>query len=159
FVKIPKGFIPSEDTDQVLIVTEAQQGASPFDMFANKKILAEIRRQDPKVKEFMSSVLAGSSSVTLSAPIYGRSFLHLVWRSQRKLSVDELMAVYRSKLNSLPAMKAFLQNPPSIRIGGTFTKSLYQYTLQGTSIDELYKSAASFEKEMAKIPLLVDVSS
>ncbi len=38
-------------------------------------------------------------------------------------------------------MRAFLQNPPAIRIGGRGSKSLYQFTLSSPDIDQLYKYA------------------
>src|SRR6185295_2579168 len=44
-------------------------------------------------------------------------------------------------------------------IGGSLTKSLYQYTLQGTKVDELYVSGQKFETEMGKLPGLMDVTS
>ena len=34
-----------------------------------------------------------------------------------------------------------MQNPPLIRLGGMLTKSLYQYTLQGPDLQELYHYA------------------
>ena len=150
FMIVPKGFLPSEDTDQVLIITEALQGASHLDMFENQKKLAEIVRKDPNVQSFMSSV---------GGPNFGRLFLHLKPRSARELSADQLIQKLRPQMNRLPFMRTFLQNPPSIRIGGSLTKSLYQFTLQGTKVDELYASAQKFETEMGKLPGLMDVTS
>ena len=158
FVKIPKGFIPSEDTDQVLIITEAAQGASHFDVLDDMQRLATIARQDPNVMTFMASG-GGSSTNVVGGPNFGRMFLHLKPRAERELSADELMNVFRPKLNALTGMRAFLQNPPTIRIGGTLTKSLYQFTLEGTNIDELFKASPIFEAEMAKLPGLMDVTS
>lgn len=59
---------------------------------------------------------------------------------ERKESVEAVMARLRPKLNSDPNLRAFLQNPPSIRIGGSLTKSLYQYTLLSGDTATLYKS-------------------
>jgi HAE1 family hydrophobic/amphiphilic exporter-1 len=56
-------------------------------------------------------------------------------------------------------MRAFLQVPPSIRIGGSLTKSLYQYTLLSADTAALYKYAPDMEREMAKLPGLIDVTS
>jgi HAE1 family hydrophobic/amphiphilic exporter-1 len=39
------------------------------------------------------------------------------------------------------------------------TRNLYQFTLQGPDIDELYRVGADFEKQMRAIPELVDVTS
>ncbi len=160
FVKIPKGFIPSEDANQILVITEGMQGASHLDVSKNVRILAEIARQDPNVEEFMASVGgSGGGAVSLGGPNFGRMFLHLIPKKERTLSADELINVLRPKLNRLPGMRVFLQNPPVIRIGGTLTKSLYQYTLQGPSTEELYRVSQQFEKEMSQLPGLLDVTS
>ncbi len=159
FVKIPKGFIPSEDANQVLVITEATQGASPADVQKAMRTIAEEARLDPNVEEFMSSASGTGGAVSVGGPNFGRMFLHLVPRKDRKLSADEVINVLRPKLNRSPTMRAFLQNPPTIRIGGTLTKSLYQYTLQGPSTEELYRVAQQFETEMAKLPGFLDVTS
>ena len=39
-------------------------------------------------------------------------------------------------------MKVYLQNPPTIRIGGQVTKSLYQFSMQSPDKEELYAEAA-----------------
>ncbi|HEU0123777.1 MAG TPA: efflux RND transporter permease subunit, partial [Bryobacteraceae bacterium] len=84
---------------------------------------------------------------------------HLKPRHERTETVDDVMARLRPRLNSIPDMRAFLQNPPSIRIGGSLTKSLYQYTLLSGDTSALYKGAPEMEKEMAKIPGLMDVTT
>jgi HAE1 family hydrophobic/amphiphilic exporter-1 len=52
-----------------------------------------------------------------------------------------------------------MQPLPTIRIGGQLTKSLYQFTLQGTNTNELYRSAQDFEKQLRGVPGLADVTS
>ena len=49
--------------------------------------------------------------------------------------------------------------PPSIRVGGHMTKSAYDFTVQGPDTNELYKEAAKLEREVAKLPGLVDVTT
>ena len=49
FVKIPKGFIPDQDTDQVYAVTEAAQGTSYYQMVDYQKRVAEVFRTNPDV--------------------------------------------------------------------------------------------------------------
>lgn len=159
FVKIPKGFIPSEDANQILIITEGTQGASHTEIQSTMRAIAETARQDPNVEEFMSSASGTGGAVSVGGPNFGRMFLHLIPRKNRELSADELINVLRPKLNRFPSMRAFLQNPPTIRIGGTFTKSLYQYTLQGPNIEELYRVSQQFETEMTKLPGFLDVAS
>jgi HAE1 family hydrophobic/amphiphilic exporter-1 len=59
----------------------------------------------------------------------------------------------------IPGIKVYLQNPPAIRIGGSVSKGLYQYTLQSTDIKELYEWAPVIEKRMKDVPGLLDVST
>ena len=56
FVDIPKGFIPDQDTDQLLAITEAGQGTSFYQMVEYQKQIAEVIRTDPNVDALVSSV-------------------------------------------------------------------------------------------------------
>ena len=56
-------------------------------------------------------------------------------------------------------MKVYLQNPPTIRIGGQVTKSLYQFSLQAPDKQELYAAAGKLEQDVEQIPGLEDVTS
>jgi hydrophobic/amphiphilic exporter-1 (mainly G- bacteria), HAE1 family len=159
FQRVPKGFIPSEDTNQIFATLEANQGVSHLEMYENIQQLIKISQQDPNVRAFFAGFGGTSGSVQSAGANYGRLYFHLKDRSERPLHVDQVMEQMRPKLNSTPGMRAFLQNPPSIRLGGSLTKSLYQFTLMGTDIQQLYSSAQSFETEMAKIPGLQDVTS
>ena len=42
--------------------------------------------------------------------------------------MNEIIEDLRPKLAQVPGMKVYLQNPPTIRIGGQVTKSLYQFS-------------------------------
>jgi HAE1 family hydrophobic/amphiphilic exporter-1 len=46
-----------------------------------------------------------------------------------------------------------------VRIGGMQSRSAYQYTLQAQDLNELYRSATTFEKILKEMPQLTDVSS
>lgn len=159
FQLVPKGFIPSEDNGQIFTTIEAPQGTSHEQMFVNVQKLAEIARQDPAVEAFFSGTGGTSSSVSTGGPNFARMFFHLKPRHERDLDVDGVMARLRPKLNSLPDMRAYMQNPPTIRIGGSLSKSLYQYTLLSGDTAALYKSIPGMEREMAKIPGLIDVTT
>jgi len=153
---IPKGFLPSEDTGQLFGFTEAAQGISYEDMARHQQAVAEVLRQDPNIESFSSSV--GASMVS-AANNTGRVFLRLKPRSQRKFSADELIQELRPKLAQIPGIQVFLQNRPPIQIGGQFTKSPYQYTLQGPDTEELYRFAPVLESKLNELPVLQDVTS
>jgi HAE1 family hydrophobic/amphiphilic exporter-1 len=158
FVRIPKGFVPDQDTDQIAAVTEAAQGTSFFEMVEYQQVIADIVQQDPNVESLMSSI-GGSASSTLGGPNFGQLVVHLKPRTRRSLLVNDVIAGLRPKLEKFPGMRVYLQNPPIIRIGGQVTKSLYQYTLQSPDKVELYSAAEGFEKAVAQIPAVQDVTS
>jgi hydrophobic/amphiphilic exporter-1 (mainly G- bacteria), HAE1 family len=156
FVKIPKGFFPSEDTGQIFIVTEAGQDVSFAALQEHQLQLMKIVDQLPGVQNYMSAVGAGGPSGTPNA---GRLFIRLKPLSSGRPHVDQMIQDLRKKLGAVPGISAYPQNPPLIRIGGTFTKSLYQFTLQGPDLDELYRWVPIVQTNMAALPGLQDVSS
>jgi HAE1 family hydrophobic/amphiphilic exporter-1 len=158
FVAIPKGFIPDQDTDQMTVYTEAAQGTSYFQMVEyEKKIAAEVAR-DPNVEALVASV-GGTVSSNLGGPNYGELVVHLKPRAERALSVEQLIRELRPKLAAYAGMKVFAENPPTIRIGGKVTKSLYQFSMETPDKNELYASAAKLETQIGALPGLEDVTS
>src|SRR5438552_10451294 len=158
FVKIPKGFVPDQDTDQILAVTEAAQGTSYFEMVQYQKAIAEVIREDPNVESLVSSV-GGASASTLGGPNFGQLVVHLKPRSRRALLVDDIIEGLRPKLSQFPGMRVYLQNPPTIRIGGQVTKSVYQFSLQAQDKWQLYAEAEKLQKAIATVPGLQDVTT
>jgi len=151
---VPKGFIPSEDTAQIRGTTEATEGTSWNRMFALQQTAAAIVRRDGNIAGFMSAIGGGRSSVN-----QGRFFIHLKPRAERRLSADEVARSLSGKLAAVPGLRVFFQNPPPINIGGRQTKSLYQFTIQGPDITELYRTAGQLEQKLRQLPQLRDVSS
>jgi HAE1 family hydrophobic/amphiphilic exporter-1 len=170
FGLVPKGFIPSEDTGQLLINTEGAQGVSFDQMVRNQQQLAAIVGKDANVESFFSSV--GVGGVGLSGNT-GRIFVKLKGRSERpvvcptsswlkscrSLSADELIRELRPKLARVPGIRVSLQNPPVIRVGGRLSRSLYQFTLQSPDAPELYRAAAQFEERLRAMGDFRDVGS
>ena len=161
FSRIPKGFLPSEDTGQIFAMTESPQGAAHLEMAKDLQALADRMRQDPAVGSFFAGMGGSSGSSAGAGPNIGRMFFHLKPREERphREHADSVIARFRPMMNSLPGLRAFPQNPPAIRIGGTLSKGLYQYTLMSTSIEDLYRGALSLEKELAREPSLQDVAT
>jgi len=150
FMVIPKGFIPSQDTGQLSGQVEAAQGIGFDSMVAHELAVADVVEKDPNVAALTHNVSNGNN---------GRLNIELKPRSDRKLSADEVIEELRPKLAAIPGVRVYLQNPPSIRIGGIQSRSLYQYTLQDPDTSELYGLAPGFEQQMRMLPGLTDVTS
>lgn len=155
FVHIPKGFLPSEDTNRIMISTEAEQGVAFSRLMELQQEAAAIVGQNPHVESFMSRIGGG---IMATGSNTGRMFLTLKPRNERP-PIDTVIAGLRRDLAGIPGLKVFAQNPPTIRIGGIQSKSLYQFTLFGPDLDELYAAASTMEDHMRKIPGLMDVTS
>jgi hydrophobic/amphiphilic exporter-1 (mainly G- bacteria), HAE1 family len=108
--------------------------------------------------QFFSGV-GGAGSSSLGGQNYGRMFLHLKPRNQRRLDVNGVMMELRPKLATLPGLRVFMQNPPVIRIGGQLTKSLYQFSLQSPDLKTLYRAAPRLEARLRQLPELESVTS
>jgi HAE1 family hydrophobic/amphiphilic exporter-1 len=157
FKIVPKGFIPSEDRAQIFALTEAAEDISWDSMQRHQQALAEIVSRDPNVESFMSSAGARAGSITGSNS--GVLFIRLKPRSERRLTVDEIIEELRPKLAEVPGIRVFMQNLPPIQIGGRLTKSQYQYTLQSTDIQELYTHAPLFAEKLRSLPGFQDVTT
>jgi HAE1 family hydrophobic/amphiphilic exporter-1 len=59
----------------------------------------------------------------------------------------------------VPGIRSTPQVPPSIRIGGRSSSSVYQYTLYGSDLQELYRLSPVMLEKMREMPSLVDVST
>jgi hydrophobic/amphiphilic exporter-1 (mainly G- bacteria), HAE1 family len=153
FVVVPKGFLPSEDSSQIFGTTETVQGTSYDDLVSHQLQVMAILQQDTANVDGMMSFLGGGQINQ------GRVFLQLKPRSQRRLSVDELIRVYNAKLAGIPGIQVFLQNPPPIRIGGRLSKSQYQFALQSPDIHALYDNAKQLEGRLRELPGLVNVTT
>ncbi|MBS1953505.1 MAG: efflux RND transporter permease subunit [Cyanobacteria bacterium SZAS-4] len=158
FTNIPKGFMPNEDTGQLVVMTEADQGASFQEMSRLHTQLADILLKDPNVESVMSSLGVGNSSPNVALN-QGRLLVVLKPRADRKLTADQLIQEVSPKLQNVPGINAFVQNPPTITIGGQVTKSLYQFTLSSPNIDELHAAAAKLQEKIKGIDGVVDVTS
>jgi len=154
-VAIPKGFLPTEDTGQLFAFTEGPQDISYEAMYRQQQLAVARIRENPHVQDTMSFIGVGGSSLQMNL---GRVVITLGPRGQRP-SADEIMQTLRPQLSDIPALKVFLQNLPSIRLGGVITKSQYQLALQSADLDELYQWAPRIEERMRTIPGIQDVNS
>jgi HAE1 family hydrophobic/amphiphilic exporter-1 len=150
---VPKGFIPSQDTGQIGGTTEASQDISFDAMVRLQKEAADVVASDPDIDGYVSSIGGAASGNQ------GRLNIRLKPRDVRRSTPEQIIERLRPRLDAIPGLRTYLQNPPLVRIGGFVSRSLYQYTLQGPDIGELYRAAEAFEKRMRTVPGLTDVNS
>jgi HAE1 family hydrophobic/amphiphilic exporter-1 len=155
FYVLPKGFIPSYDAGSLFGVTLGAQDISFESMKQHQWELNQILLKEPAIDSMMSFTGAGFGQ----AGNTGVFFITMKPRSQRSESVDQFIDRMRGKLFSVPGILAFMQNPPPIQIGGQFSRSPYQLTLQGADTKEIYRWAPQVEAKMQQLPGILDVNS
>jgi HAE1 family hydrophobic/amphiphilic exporter-1 len=98
----------------------------------------------------------GSPNLTLNQ---GRLLVVLKPLNKRSLKVNDIIAELQPKLATVHGVTSYLQNPPSITIGGQVTKSLYQYTLSSPNTDSLYDVSRDMQQKITKIQGIIDVTT
>jgi HAE1 family hydrophobic/amphiphilic exporter-1 len=179
FIRIPKGFLPSEDAGLIMGVTMAQQGISFDSMKAHQKAVTDLIRSDPNVENTMSFAGVGGGwgggnsgffFLDLKPRPSGRAQmvewfkdrLHISYPHDpqyRYLDTDQVLQSLRPKLSVVPGIIAYMQNPPPIQLGGRFTNSLYQFTIQGPDTEELYGESLKLTDELRTVPGLQDLNT
>lgn len=153
FNAMPKGFFPLEDTGFVFAITEAAQDISYDAMVEKQKQAAAIIGQDPAVQNVFFALGGGRGALNS-----GRIFFGLTPRGERPPAAAVIQRL-RGQLSQVQGLNVFMQPIQNIQIGGRLSKALYQYTLQGSDLQELYSKAEQLQMAMAKIPGFLDVST
>ena len=147
---MPQDFLPSEDSNQFNASTEGANGISFAEMRRHQDEAALIFAADPNIEGFNSTVNNANR---------GNFSIQMKQREDRELSVDQVIAQLRPKFAQIPGINVIMQNRPPIRIGGYFTRALYQYTLQDINLDELYASSTKLEQALSTNPIFADVNT
>ena len=158
FVLVPKGFIPEQDTDQIAVTTEAAQGTSYDKLIEYQDKVATIIRENPNVEGLVSTI-GGSAAATLGGPNLGQIVVHLKPRGDRKELATEIIAKLRPEIAQIAGMDVYMQNPPTVRIGGQVSKSLYQFSMQSPNREELYEASRNLKKALSGLPGIEDLTS
>src|SRR5216684_324867 len=156
YVAIPKGFFPPEDTGFILAWTEGPTDISFQGMVERQKQVADIILRDPSVDYFNSTVGAGGPNPTNN---YARIFIALKPKSERKENSTAIIQRLRKSVSVVPGMNVYFQNVQNINLTGRISKSEYQYTLQSSDTEALYRIAPQMREKIAKIDGLRDVNT
>jgi HAE1 family hydrophobic/amphiphilic exporter-1 len=153
FMAVPKGFFPIEDTSFLSGSTEAAQDTSYEAMLQKQARVAEIVRADPAVETVLYSVGGGRS--------YNTGRLHVALKPKRERApAGEVIGRLRKAVTSqVEGLNVFLQPVQNIQIGGRASKSMYQYTLMGSDLRQLYDVSEKLRKELEAEKGFIDVTS
>jgi multidrug efflux pump len=155
FVKVPKGFIPQDDTGFIMGGTEASTDISYPAMVALQRRASDIVMRDPAVSGVGSSVGGGGFSSSVNR---GQLQVGLKPASERP-PTDQVIERLRKELSAIPGLNSFLFSPGDIRIGARSSQSQYQFTLYDDNYEELVTWAPKVLAELRKLAVLTDVAT
>ena len=157
YIVIPKGFFPEQDTGRLIGGIQADQAISFQSMEGKLRQFISIVQADPAVDTVVG--FTGGGSQGGGQVNSGFIFVALKPKADRKLSADQVIGRLRPKLNQVAGARLFLQAAQDIRVGGRQSNAIYQYTLQGDSVAEIYKWAPKLLEALQREPALTDVNS
>jgi hydrophobic/amphiphilic exporter-1 (mainly G- bacteria), HAE1 family len=155
YIVIPKGFFPTEDIGFISATVEARSDISYNAMFDRQQEVAEMIRLDPAVDYVNSTVGGGGPNATQN---YGRLFIALKPRNERNETSTAVIERLRAKSNTVIGMATYFQNVQNINITGRVSKSEFQYTMQSSDTDALYRVGPEMLEKIGKLPGLRDVT-
>ena len=149
---VPKGFFPQQDTGRIIGIVRADQSIS-FQLMQQKLAqFVSIIKKDPAVDTVVGFTGGGQTNS-------GFMFLSLLPLGERHINAEGVIARLRRKMAVVPGATLFLQAVQDIRVGGRASNAQYQYTLQGTSLEELNEWSPKIAAALQHEKNLADVNS
>jgi multidrug efflux pump len=160
FGKIPKGFLPSEDTGEMFGRIVADQSIS-FQLMEKKFAqFVNTIAHDPAVQNVTGFTGGGSGGGPGGSAVNsGSVFVQLKPSNERKVTTDQERLRLTYKLRKLAGAQLHLQNSSNFRVGGRQGSGAYQYTLEADTLEELNEWVPKITAALQNVPELSDVNS
>src|SRR5215472_2493691 len=155
---VPKGFVPQQDTGLLVGSIKADEHTS-FQLMQQKLTqFIGIVKSDPAV-DTVVGFTGGSGPGPGGSTNTGTVFASLKPLSERKLPADRVIGRLRGELAAVAGATLFLQSIGDLGAGGRSASAAYQYTLKGSTFDELNEWTPKLVAALQTAPALADVSS
>ena len=156
YVVIPKGFFPVEDTGMISVTVEGPADISFRAMQERQRQIADIIRQDPAVAYLNNTVGVGGPNATNNT---GRMFVGLKSKAERGRIASGLGSGCARQPATSSAWQVYFREIQNINLGGRIAKGEFQYTMQSSETETLYKVSDEMLDKIKTIPGLRDVNS
>ncbi|MHB8257710.1 MAG: efflux RND transporter permease subunit [Acidiferrobacterales bacterium] len=156
YIKVPKSFLPEEDTGLIIGNTIATPGISFDSMKRLQRKVVSVLLRDPAIANVSSSVGVVNGFSTANR---GKLFIELKPRDRRNVSAQEVIARLRSRLAHITGIETYLQAAQDIFIGGRAGNGEYQFTVLDPSISDLDRIVPKIEARLHQLTAITDISS
>ncbi len=155
FAHIPIGLFPDQDTGMITGSSLGPQDISFPAMRAAQEELNKIVQADPDVAHVVSNI-GGFGSTTGNT---GTMFIALKDRPARTTSANDVISRIRAKAAKLDNVQFFMRAVQDVSVGGRFSRTQYQYTLETSNLATLDDWVPKITATLRKLPQLKDVNS
>jgi HAE1 family hydrophobic/amphiphilic exporter-1 len=155
FMIMQEDFLPSDDQGRLQGQIQAANGTSFNQMYTYLNEVGRVLDADPNVVDAMVQMPSANGQAGTNQ---GQMRV-IPLAKNRKLNADEVARELRVKLSRFPGINVFVANPPAISIGGRNGRSTYQYTMQGTDLDQLKLYSDQLVDYLKDLPAFVGVNS
>ena len=149
---VPKGFFPQQDTGLMGGAVVADQAISFQAMKAKIDRFSKVVTDDPAVVSVVAFTGGGQRNS-------GNMFVSLKPLSERKETIDQVIARLRQKTAREPGASLYFQAAQDVRVGGRAGNAQYQYTLQADDLGELRTWEPKIRQALTAMPELEDVNT
>ena len=155
---VPKGFVPQQDTGLLIGSIQADQHTS-FQLMRQKLTqFINIVKSDPAVATVVGFTGGGGPGPG-GATNTGTVFASLKPIGERKMPADQVIERLRDQLAAVAGATLFLQSVGDLGAGGRSGNAAYQYTLQGSTFEQLNEWTPKLVAALQANPSFADVSS
>jgi hydrophobe/amphiphile efflux-1 (HAE1) family protein len=145
---IPTEFIPTQDQSRLNVRLQTEAGATPAAAAPLIARAEEKLAKHPEIKSMLSTLQGSSGQITLT----------LVPPSERKMTAAQFSASLRKELQGIAGLRASIQDPSQQGFGST-RSSPVDFTVRGSSWDELVESAEKIKADLDASGLVTDLNS
>jgi HAE1 family hydrophobic/amphiphilic exporter-1 len=160
FLIVPKGFLPRQDTGQLLGILEAPEGTTFERLKEQHAEIGRVLLSDPVIESYFSLIEVEPQS---GATSQNQFYITLKPKDERALSADHVMARLRAMMRRLNDLRFFVISLQDFSWNNLRGASSHRYTLQFSNVDDLKALAPKLVSKIAdglgKIPGIIVVSS
>jgi len=156
YLYMPKGFLPLEDTGQIIATTDAAETVSFPEMSRLQAQVADVIKRDPDVTSVASFLGVGTINAT---PNSGHISIVLKTLKDRNASAQKIIDRLQKQLANIPGVDVHMQPAQDIQIGARMSRTQYQYTLTDLDAAELAEWSNKLVATLKPLPIFTDVAT
>src|SRR6204780_5554766 len=156
FIKIPKGFFPTQDTGVIQGVSEAEQTISFRAMSQRQQALGKVILQDPAVESISSFIGIDGTNTTQNT---GRIQINLKPLEDRHINASNWIRRLQPQLEKVDGITLYMQPVQDLTVEDRVSRTQYQYTLEDPDQHELNFWTAKLMAKLQTIPELRDLAT